>query len=117
MRHDPFVYFDDVTDKNNISSAYCIEHVRPFEELAKDLANNSVAQYNLITPNVCDDMQTWQGTATSRVSPPRANRKVTLQRIGEIFGQIRVRALVVDIDRDLSEFGHGKQPASMSVDR
>lgn len=56
VRHDPFVYFDDVTDKKNIGSAYCIEHLRPFEELAKDLANNSVAQYNFITPNVCNDM-------------------------------------------------------------
>lgn len=56
MRHDPFVYFDDVTGKKNISSAFCIEHVRPFEELAKDLANNSVAQYNFITPNACNDM-------------------------------------------------------------
>lgn len=56
VRHNPFVYFDDVTDKKNINSAYCIEHVRPFEELAKDLANNSVAPYNFITPNVCDDM-------------------------------------------------------------
>lgn len=56
VRHDPFVYFDDVTDKKNIGSAYCIEHLRPFDELAKDLANNSVAQYNFITPNVCNDM-------------------------------------------------------------
>jgi phosphatidylinositol-3-phosphatase len=56
VRHDPFVYFDDVTDKKNTSSAYCMEHIRPFEELARDLANNSVAQYNFITPNVCDDM-------------------------------------------------------------
>jgi phosphatidylinositol-3-phosphatase len=56
VRHDPFVYFDDVTDKKNIGSAYCMKHVRPFEELAKDLANNSVAQYNFITPNMCNDM-------------------------------------------------------------
>jgi phosphatidylinositol-3-phosphatase len=56
VRHNPFVYFDDVTDKKNSNSAYCIEHVRPFEELAKDLANNSVAQYNFITPNACNDM-------------------------------------------------------------
>ncbi len=56
VRHDPFVYFDDVTDKKNMSSPYCIEHIRPFEELAKDLANNSLARYNFITPNVCDDM-------------------------------------------------------------
>lgn len=56
VRHDPFLYFDDVTDKKNINSSYCIEHIRPFEELAKDLATNSVAPYNFITPNICDDM-------------------------------------------------------------
>ena len=56
VRHNPFVFFDDVTNRRSISSAYCLEHVRPFEELARDLANNSVAQYNFITPNVCDDM-------------------------------------------------------------
>jgi hypothetical protein len=56
VRHDPFVYFDDITGKGNVNSAYCIEHIRPFEELARDLGNNSIAQYNFITPNVCDDM-------------------------------------------------------------
>jgi phosphatidylinositol-3-phosphatase len=56
VRHNPFVYFDDVTGKKNSNSAYCIEHIRPFEEMAKDLANNSVARYNFITPNLCDDM-------------------------------------------------------------
>lgn len=56
VRHDPFVYFNDVTDHRNPSSAYCIHHIRPFSELAKDLANNSLARYNFITPNVCNDM-------------------------------------------------------------
>lgn len=56
VRHDPFVYFDDVTDRENANSAYCIAHIRPFKELARDLVNNSVAQYNFITPNVCNDM-------------------------------------------------------------
>jgi phosphatidylinositol-3-phosphatase len=55
VRHNPFVYFNDVTDKKNVRSAYCIAHIRPFAELPKDLANNLVAQYNFITPNVCDD--------------------------------------------------------------
>jgi phospholipase C len=56
VRHDPFVYFDDVTNNLDPNSANCISHVRPFTELATDLANNTVAQYNFITPNVCDDM-------------------------------------------------------------
>ena len=56
VRHNPFVYFDDVTDNGNPNSANCISHVRPFSELATDLANNTVAQYNFITPNECNDM-------------------------------------------------------------
>ena len=56
VKHNAFVYFDDVTDRRNPSSAYCIEHIRPFEELSKDLANHRVARYNFITPNLCNDM-------------------------------------------------------------
>jgi phospholipase C len=55
-KHNPFVYFDDVTNNRDPKSANCISHVRPFGELAMDLANNTVAQYNFITPNVCNDM-------------------------------------------------------------
>jgi len=55
-KHNPFVFFQDVTDNNNLGSAYCIAHMRPFTELASDLANNTVAQYNFITPNLCNDM-------------------------------------------------------------
>jgi len=56
VRHDPFVYVDDVTGNQNPNSTECISHVRPFSELATDLANNNVARYNFITPNLCDDM-------------------------------------------------------------
>jgi len=56
VKHNPFVYFDDVTNNQDPNSANCIGHVRPSGELATDLANNSVAQYNFITPNECDDM-------------------------------------------------------------
>lgn len=56
VRHDPFVYFDNVTNDLDPHSANCIKHVRPFTELARDLKSNTVASYNFITPNVCDDM-------------------------------------------------------------
>lgn len=55
-KHDPFVYFDDVTGNQNPNSAFCIAHVRPYTELAADLQNNNLASYNFITPNLCDDM-------------------------------------------------------------
>src|SRR5205807_7877661 len=55
-KHNPMVFFDDVTNNNNPNSAYCIAHVRPYSELATDLAQHTVARYNFITPNVCNDM-------------------------------------------------------------
>lgn len=55
-KHNPMVFFNDVTGNNNPNSAYCIAHERPYTELASDLANNTVARYNFITPNLCDDM-------------------------------------------------------------
>lgn len=55
-KHNPTVYFDDVTGANDPRSAYCIAHERPYTELATDLRDNTTARYNLITPNLCDDM-------------------------------------------------------------
>ncbi len=64
-KHNPFIFFQDVTDNNRSSSAYCIAHVRPFHELANDLANNAVARYNFIVPNLCNDMH---DTCSGKVS-------------------------------------------------
>ncbi len=55
-KHNPMVYFDDVTGTNNLHSPYCIAHERPYSELATDLQKQTAARYNFITPNVCDDM-------------------------------------------------------------
>jgi phosphatidylinositol-3-phosphatase len=68
VKHDPFVYFDDVTDGRKPNSAYCIAHVRPFAELSKDLANHAVARYNFITPNLCNDMHDSCGPLRNRVA-------------------------------------------------
>jgi hypothetical protein len=64
-RHNPMVFFDDVTDGNNPLSAYCIAHERPFYELEADLANQTVASYNFITPDLCHDMHNTEGCYTS----------------------------------------------------
>lgn len=55
-KHNPMVYFDDVTGTNDPHSAYCIAHERPYSELATDLQKNTPARYNFITPNLCNDM-------------------------------------------------------------
>ena len=55
VRHDPFVYFDDVSGTNDPHYAYGISHIRPYGEFAPDLTNNAVARYNFITPNLIHD--------------------------------------------------------------
>ena len=59
-KHNPMVYFDDVTSP----SSYCIAHVRPYSELARDLETDAVAGYSFITPNLCNDMHDSTGCAS-----------------------------------------------------
>lgn len=55
-KHTPQLYFDDVTGTNDASSAYCKAHVKVYSELATDLTAGTVARYNFITPDLCNDM-------------------------------------------------------------
>src|SRR3954453_10167440 len=56
VHHNPFVYFEDVTNNQSSRSSECISHIRPFTQLVHDLAANKVARYNFIIPNLCNDM-------------------------------------------------------------
>ena len=63
VRHNPAVYFDSI--RNNLN--YCTNHVRPYSELARDLANNTVPRFCFISPNVTNDMHdTASGSPSSR---------------------------------------------------
>jgi hypothetical protein len=67
-KHNPMIFFDDVTDTNDPASTYCIKHVRPFSELATELQHNTVAQYNFITPNLCHEMHgNWRCGLSNRI--------------------------------------------------
>jgi phospholipase C len=55
-KHTPQLFFDDVTNTNSAASQHCKDHVRPFTELATDLAAGKAANYNFITPSLCNDM-------------------------------------------------------------
>ncbi len=55
-RHVPQLFFDDVTDNSSVSSSNCVTHIRPYGEFATDLEKGTVARYNFITPNLCNDM-------------------------------------------------------------
>ena len=64
-KHNPMVFFDDVTNTNSASSANCIAHVRPYSQLTTDLSSGQQARYNFITPDLCNDMHNASGCATS----------------------------------------------------
>src|SRR5439155_4019464 len=61
VRHNPFVFFDSVRNK----LSYCLSHVRPYTEFARDLTNNAVARFNFITPNLTNDMHNLVAGGTS----------------------------------------------------
>lgn len=63
IRHNPFIFFDDVV----ADEQYCIDHERPYTELAGDLLANRVARYNFLMPNATNDMHdTADGSDSSR---------------------------------------------------
>lgn len=86
VRHNPFVYFDDVTNGGNPASAHCIAHVRPYTELANDLLQGTVPRYNFITPNICHDMHdctiktgdTWLSTEVPKIIASAAYQHAAL---------------------------------------
>jgi phospholipase C len=55
VEHLAQVYFDDVNEGLNPKSAECINHVKPYYQLATDLADRTSARFNFITPNLCHD--------------------------------------------------------------
>jgi phosphatidylinositol-3-phosphatase len=55
-KHNPMVFFDDVTGDNDPHSTTCIAHIRPYSELASDLKQGNAARYNFLTPDLCNDM-------------------------------------------------------------
>ncbi|GDX82207.1 hypothetical protein LBMAG42_40180 [Deltaproteobacteria bacterium] len=64
-KHNPFVYFEDVSGSPPSTSAtHCIDHMAPYTQLEADLAAGTVASYNFITPNQCNDMHNASGCAT-----------------------------------------------------
>jgi phospholipase C len=67
-KHNPMVYFDDVTDSLDPMSANCIAHVRPYPTLADDLAADTVPSYAFITPNLCHDMHDLCAPENDRVA-------------------------------------------------
>ncbi len=82
VRHNPFVYFDDI----RLDPARCDAHVVPYARLAGDLASNSTTpNFVWISPNVCNDMHdcsvaTGNGWLGSNVPPILASPACTVDR-------------------------------------
>jgi hypothetical protein len=66
-KHDGFVFFDDLTGANDPNNAACQAHNRPMTELFTDLSNNTVARFNLITPDLCHDGHDTCGPQNDKV--------------------------------------------------
>jgi hypothetical protein len=60
-KHNPFVFFRDVSNDNSTSSQRCKDHIVPFSQLATDLLQGKQGRYNFITPNLCNDMHGASG--------------------------------------------------------
>ena len=92
-KHVPFVFFGDIVgNPPDIHSRPCIDHVRPYTELASDLESNRVANYNFITPNLCHDMHTpcvgdpaTQGDAWLAQELPNLLRSKSYEDGGAVF--------------------------------
>jgi hypothetical protein len=54
-KHNPFVFFQDVVGSYSSPSASCLSHVVDYSSLATDMANNNLADFIEISPNLCDD--------------------------------------------------------------
>jgi hypothetical protein len=57
VKHVPFLFFRDISgNPPSTTNATCMQHVVPYTNLSTDLTGGSVAQYNFISPNLCNDM-------------------------------------------------------------
>jgi hypothetical protein len=55
-RHNPFVYFHSLIDTSGTATtSACAANVVPLTQLTSDLHANHIANWNFITPNLCDD--------------------------------------------------------------
>ena len=67
-KHNPFVFFRDVSGSPpSKTNAYCAAHHRGLDALAGDLAAQTVATYNFITPDLCHDMHGQSGCPSSNL--------------------------------------------------
>lgn len=94
-KHDPFIFFKDVSgNPPSGTNTYCIQHhsritnITLGDILQNDLNTGNVAEYNFITPNLCNDMHDCSvatgDTWLSKIVPMIMNSS-TYKQDGAIF--------------------------------
>jgi len=75
-KHNPMVFFTDTNGGNDPTPSNPLStHYAPLQQLAVDLANNTVADYNWITPNQYNDMHTPLSAGYKGLTGDAANIK------------------------------------------
>jgi hypothetical protein len=68
-KHVPFLFFQDIVgNPPSSTNSTCQANIRPYTELATDLTAGTVAQYNFISPNLCDDMHGATGCPSDLIN-------------------------------------------------
>jgi phosphatidylinositol-3-phosphatase len=76
VKHNPTEFFTDTNGGNNATSSNpAAVYYAPLQQLQTDLTNNSVAQYNWITPNEFNDMHTSLSGGYKGLTGDNANIK------------------------------------------
>jgi hypothetical protein len=67
-KHDPFVFFRDVSgNPPSKSNTFCSSHIKPLSSMAGDIAAGNVASYTFVTPNLCNDMHGASGCPSNSI--------------------------------------------------
>ncbi|MEB2310866.1 MAG: phosphoesterase [Sorangiineae bacterium] len=93
-KHDPMVFFDDVSGKDcrDEQAANCLAHIFPYQDFARALEEGTIGRYNLLIPNLCNIMHddcgpgpVQQGDDWLRREIPRIRASRAYREGGAIF--------------------------------
>ncbi|MGH7439346.1 MAG: alkaline phosphatase family protein [Polyangiaceae bacterium] len=96
-KHNPFVFFKDVVGSYTTPTASCTSHIVDYSNLATDLANDTLADFVEITPNLCDD-----GHDCNNATVETFLQSTTMQSIISYVATAKNHAILI-IDWDESE--------------
>lgn len=107
-KHDPFIFFRDVSgNPPSKTNAFCAAHHKPLTALATDMTNNTVAAYNFITPNQCNDMHS---SCSPLLDPIKQGDTWLSQNVPAIINYVNAHQGVLFIVWDEPEGSTGNIP-------